>query len=321
MGDYSYMPNATTNPYLKKVKRRRLVKIGIFLIVVAGLIIGTVTLVENVDESTKKPKIARSELLNLWETRQYSEVSMISDQGLEASPLDPFLLVFKGLSSFYIGLSESDFEKRTMNMDTAIFALRKALVSKDVPLRPEAVYVLGKSYFHKGGDYYGEAIEFLLESLHSGYESYDTWEYLALAAQGAGQLSKSVEYFDKAMSLKPDSPELLIASALANKANGNVARAESLAKEALAKTTDVYLAERSNFLLGEIFMESKRYEEALAKFEEIIRKNPQSADAWFFQGLILVDSGEPIKARAAWRKAVSIDPMHSGARHRLADRS
>jgi tetratricopeptide (TPR) repeat protein len=321
MGDYSYMPNVTTNPYLKKFKRHRLIKIGISLIAAACLILGAVTLFDKMVASTKKPKIARGELLDLWETKQYSEVSRISDQGLETSPLDPFLLVFKGLSSFYIGLSESDSEKRTENMDVAVFSLRKALVSKDVPLRPEAVYVLGKSYFHKGVDYYGEAIEYLLESLQSGYESYDTWEYLALAAQGSGQIAKSVEYFDKAMSLKPDSPELLLASALANKTNGNIMRAESLAKEALAKTTDIYLAERSNFLLGEIFVETKRYDEALAKYEEIINKNPQSAEAWYFQGLIFADSGEPIKARAAWRKAVSIDPMHPAARQRLADRS
>ena len=194
-------------------------------------------------------------------------------------------------------------------------------MSKDVPLRPEAIYVLGKSYFHKGADYYGEAIEYLLESLKAGYTSYDTWEYLALASQGSGQLSKSIEYFDMAMSLKPDSPELMIASALANKTNWNIPQAESLAKKALSITTDAYLAERSNFLLGEIFLSAKRYDEALAKFEEIIENNPQSADAWYFQGLILVDSGEPIKARAAWRKAVSIDPMHSGARQKLSERS
>ncbi len=303
------------------MKRQRLYGIVAGLLATVCLLVGVVYLVGHTTAAVKKPKFERNEMLNLWHAKQYAEVFRISDQELESSPLDPFLLVLKGLSSFYLGLSESDSEKRTISMDTAIFALRKALVSKDVPLRPEAIYVLGKSYFHKGADYYGEAIEYLLESLKAGYTSYDTWEYLALASQGSGQLSKSIEYFDMAMSLKPDSPELMIASALANKTNGNIAQAESLAKKALSITTDAYLAERSNFLLGEIFLSAKRYDEALAKFEEIIENNPQSADAWYFQGLILVDSGEPIKARAAWRKAVSIDPMHSGARQKLSERS
>jgi tetratricopeptide (TPR) repeat protein len=321
MGAHSFMSSATTNTYLRKLRRQRFIGTVASLVAIACLIAGFVFFLDNTSEAIKKPKIARNEMLHLWETKQYAEVLQLSDKELDSSPLDPFFLVMKGLSSFYLGLSESESEKRTLNMDTAIFSLRKALVNKDVPLRPEAVYVLGKSYFHKGVDYYGEAIEYLLESLKEGYTSYDTWEYLALAAQGSGQLSKSIEYFDKAMSLKPDSPELMTAYALAHKANGNVAQAESLAQKALLLTTDAYLAERCNFLLGEIFLSTHRYSEALDKFNEIATKNPQSADAWYYQGLILVDSGEPIKARAAWRKAVSIDPMHSGARQKLSERS
>jgi tetratricopeptide (TPR) repeat protein len=321
MGAHSFMSSATTNTYLRKLRRQRFVGTIASLVAIACLIAGFVIFLDNASEAIKKPKIARNEILSLWDAKQYANVSRICDEALDSSPLEPFLLVMKGLSSFYLGLSESESEKRTMNMDTAIFSLRKALVSKDVPLRPEAIYVLGKSYFHKGVDYYGEAIEYLLESLKAGYASYDTWEYLALAAQGSGQLAKSIEYYDMAMSLKPGSPELMIAAALANKANGNVTQAERLAKNALEITTDAYLAERCNFILGEIFSSTRRHTEALAKYNEIIEKNPQSADAWYFLGLLLVDSGEPIKARAAWRKAVSIDPMHSGARLKLSERS
>jgi tetratricopeptide (TPR) repeat protein len=275
----------------------------------------------NYNSSGNLETISHKDILKLWDERHYEKVLQHCDEALELSPLDPFYLTLKGFASFYLGVSESDSEKRTVMMDTAIFSLRKALVNKDVPLRPEAMYILGKSYFHKGIDYYGEANDYLNESLQAGYSSYDTLEYLALAAYSSGQLLKSVEYYEKALSLRTDSPELIISAAIANKAQGNIEKAEFLATNALAMTSDTYLAERSNFLLGEILLSSGRYTEALTKFEEIIENNPYSADAWFYQGLIFADTGDPIKARAAWRKAVSIDPMHSGARQKLSERS
>jgi tetratricopeptide (TPR) repeat protein len=317
---YSHTSHENIDPYLRKMKQQRIVVAGIGLAITALLVFGIIFTLNTFNNSGNIPKISRSDLINLWSARNYSEVSLECNKALESSPLDPFFLVFKGLSSFYIGISESDSEKRTEMMDTAIFSLRKALVSNEVPLRPEAIFVLGKSYFHKGLDYYGEASEYLQESLEAGYVSHDAWEYLALAAQGSNQLSKSAEYFDKAMSLKPDSPELIIAAAAVNKALGNIVKAENLAKEALLKTSDSYLAEKSNFLLGEILIARGRYSESMAIFDEIIKNNPYSADAWYFQGLISTFSGDLIKARAAWRKAISIDPMHSNARQKLSER-
>jgi tetratricopeptide (TPR) repeat protein len=235
--------------------------------------------------------------------------------------LDPFYLIFKGFSAFYLGLSESDGEKRITRMDEAIFSLRKALINDKTPLRAEATYVLGKAYYHKGVDYYNEVIEYLEESFALGYSQTDTWEYLALAAHGAGLRDQSMIYFDKAISQKPDSPELILAAATANATSGNNVRAESLAMEALSLTTDEYLAERCSFLLGDLYRVAGRNEEALARYEAIKIKNPQSADAWYYEGLIFLQSGDPIRARAAWRKAISIDPMHASARLKLSERS
>lgn len=284
------------------------------MVVASAIAIGTIA------RNNKDQRIPKRIVLEQWNSRDYGTVYTSCDTSLDKSPLDPFYLAFKGLSSFYLGMAESDDEQRSALMDQAIFALRKALLDPKVPLRPEATYILGKAYFHKGVDFYGESITTLLESIKLKYAAADTWEYLALASQGMGAYKESAGYFDQAMAANPDSPELMMAAAVVVLQTGDTARAEALALKALSTTTDEFLAERSNFVLGDIYRASGRLPEALACYDAIKEKNPESADAWYYEGLVLQTAGDPIKARAAWRKAVSIDPMHAGARQKLSER-
>lgn len=321
MNDHSPVRERGTDPYLRRLRRRRLL-VGLGISTIAAIIVvASVVAVGTVARNNKDPRIPKRTVLEQWNNKDYQTVSTSCDTSLEKSPLDPFYLTFKGLSSFYLGMAESDGEKRMALMDQAIFALRKALLDPKAPLRPEATYILGKAYFHKGADFYDESITTLLESIKLKYAAADTWEYLALASQGIGAYKESAGYFDQAMAAKPDSPELMIAAANVAMQTGDNAKAEALALKALSATTDEFLAERSNFVLGDIYRASGRLTEALARYDAIKEKNPESADAWYYEGLVLQSVGDPIKARAAWRKAVSIDPMHAGARQKLSERS
>lgn len=321
MNDYSHGSSRNSDPYLKTLRRKRLVTGIAVLAAVAVVATVAALVVAGIVADRSVPKVSQESIVALWQEQDYQGVSAACDASLEIQPLDPFYLSFKGFSAFYLGLSESDGERRATRMDEAIFAIRKALIDQKAPLRAEASYVLGKAYFHKGVDYYNEAIHYIEESVSLGYSRADTWEYLALATQGVGMPDKSVAYFEQAIAGKPGSPELMLAAALANATAGNSTRAETLAREALSSTSDEYLAERCGFLLGDIFRNTGRLEEALARYEAIKAKNPQSADAWYYEGLVLQESGDPIKARASWRKAISIDPMHAGARLKLSERS
>ena len=102
---------------------------------------------------------------------------------------------------------------------------------------------------------------------------------------------------------------------------GDAAKGERLAAAALESTSDDFLAERGRFLLADIYRGNGRPDDALAQYEAIKALNGESADAWFYEGLVYSEAGDPIKARAAWRKAVSIDPMHTAARQKLSERS
>ena len=321
MNDYSHGISRGSDPFLKKLRRRRLITgalvfIGIGIVAVCAILAFSAVAVKRAF-----PKATQDSIVSLWSAKDYVSVSRACDEALELAPLDPFYLIFKGFSAFYLGLSESGGEKRAARMDEAVFSIRKALIDPKTPLKAEATYILGKAYFHKGPDYYNEAISYLVESNALGYSKADTWEYLAIAAQGADRIDQSVDFFDKAISLKPDSPELMLAAATANAQAGHRDRAEFLANEAMAATSDEYLAERCGFLLGDLYMKSGRLDEALARYQSIQDKNPESADAWYYQGLVLIAAGDPIRARAAWRKAISIDPMHAGARQKLSERS
>ena len=295
--------------------------VGFAVLAVAIAVAISIYGIMRIAKRSNTPTVSQQEVVGLWLAKDYAGVAAACDATLDAAPLDSFHLVFKGLSSFYIGLAEIDGERRATMMDMTIFSIRKALIDPKAPLRPEASYVLGKAYYHKGQDYYDEAITYLKEASAAGYTAGDTWEYMALAAQGLGLTDQSIRYFDEAIALKSDSPELKLAAALVNYSAGDQGRAERLALDALESTTDEYLAERCNFMLGDTYRKTGRFDEAIARYEAIKAKNPQSADAWYYQGLVLSDTGDPIKARAAWRKAVSIDPMHPGARQKLLERS
>lgn len=321
MSDYPYHYSSAASPSVRKDKFKRRIGMALGAVALIALAYGAFRAAGALSNAKGPKRIKASELQSLWISGDFAAVDSTATAALEAYPLDPVPLVFKGLSAFYLGLAESDAEARMAYMDESVFALRKALTFEKAPLRAESLYVLGKAYFQKGVDYYSESLDCMRASLDAGYSAEDEWEYLALAAQGLGRTEESLGYFSKAIEAKPDSAELALAASIANASAGESATAERLAKRAMEGTEDEYLAERSAFVLGDLYVAASRFDEALALYGAIKEKNPQSADAWYYEGVAFEARGEPIKARASWRKAVSIDPMHAGARQKLSERN
>ncbi|MCK7486181.1 MAG: tetratricopeptide repeat protein [Bacillus subtilis] len=113
---------------------------------------------------------------------------------------------------------------------------------------------------------------------------------------------------------------LLLAAARAYIQHGSRDKAEIAALEALSITEDSLVREKSRFLLGELYLGRKDYKMAEEQHNLILEMNPESADAHYHLGMIWQEKGDPVRARAAWRKAVSLDPMHTAARQKLAER-
>jgi tetratricopeptide (TPR) repeat protein len=82
---------------------------------------------------------------------------------------------------------------------------------------------------------------------------------------------------------------------------------------------DETLSLKSHYLLGQIYQSDKQYTEALAEYQAILEKNPNSADAYYCIGVIYEAQGDAIKARAEWRKALRVQANHEGAIAKLAN--
>lgn len=273
----------------------------------------------------RNPRIPSEEsILAAWNAKDYDSVLALAAEGLAQRPLDPFRLVLSGFASFYRGVGETDGEIRTRYMDTAVFSLRKALTSPSVPFRSQVSYILGKAYYHKGPYYMDEAAKHLEAAFQDAAgrgeaAPSDVLEYAAVAYSALGEHEKSVEAFERALA-RGKTDLLLLAASRAYVLNGQADKAEITALEALSLTEDSLVREKSRFLLGELYFARKDYGMAEEQYNLILEMNPESADAHYYLGLIWQDKGDPVRARAAWRKAVSLDPMHTAARQKLAER-
>ena len=76
---------------------------------------------------------------------------------------------------------------------------------------------------------------------------------------------------------------------------------------------------KSELLLGNIYIEKEEYDLALKEFENVLKKNENSADANYGIGVIYEKQGNIVKARAQWRKALKIQVNHPGALQKLAN--
>jgi tetratricopeptide (TPR) repeat protein len=141
-------------------------------------------------------------------------------------------------------------------------------------------------------------------------------EYLGLAYSLVGRFAEASEYFLEAVEKAP-SDLLLWTLGQTYFQMQRFDDAIVYLKQSIEKTKDRALEQRCRFLLGEIFTKTKQYSLAQAEYLVILTKNPNSADAHFYLGEIALAQGNKEAARAEWRRAFKIDPLHFNANQRL----
>lgn len=255
-------------------------------------------------------------VLELWNAGSYDEILANGKEELKRLPLDPGTLVFSGFAAFHKGVAEVSVEKKLPLINQAIVALRKALLLPNVPLQPEIHYILGKAYFHKGKFYADLAVRHLLKAKELGYSATDMNEYLGLAYSLVGRFTEASDFFLKAVEKAP-SDLLLWTLGQTYFQMQRYDDAVRYLRESIEKTKDRALEQRCRFLLGEIFTKTQKFPLAQAEYEVILEKNPNSADAHFYLGEIALAQGNKEAARAEWRRAFKIDPLHFNANQRL----
>lgn len=303
----------------------RLIPGGIAIIVALGLIAGIYSLVSgSEDKKTASLNDGRSfsktKILETWSSGDKLLTLEMTRASLDLLPLDPFYLSFDGIAAYYMSSEKPEGDEKQSLLDEAVFSLRKAMASGGkLPVKAQVEYVLGKAYFQKGLPWYDLAVKYLTQSKEDGYAGKDSEQYLGLGYAGLQNHELAVQHFESALQQEP-SDILMLSAAISYKELGNAEKMSELLSKAVASASDALIVQRARFMLGEMAMSNGEVAKAGALYQSIVDTDPRSAEGWYRLGLVFEAQKDPIKARAAWRKATSIDPNHIEARKKLAER-
>lgn len=303
--------------YSKSLKKKRL--ITSLIIIIISILIITISIIvinQTISSNTIKGTISRTNALKLWEEKKYDELLLGSQIALENNSIDPFYLTMYAFSSFYKGISCNNTEEKLMFMSETVRSLRKAILTESNPYIIECYYILGKAYYERGFAYIDLSINYLEKARTLGIDKNDIIEYLALSYFQIADYTKSMEYFDIALS-KNKTDLLYLASAEAALKAENFDKALDLLSKAIEITKDITIEHQCRFLLCELYLKQKRITDAQTQIMMVLEKDKESSDAHYYLGVIYKELGDPVKARSEWRKAVANNPTHALARQNL----
>ena len=258
-------------------------------------------------------------LVQLLNAGQYADVADRSSARLSSNPLDGDALVLGGIAHFYLAVSEVAAEERDRQLNQAIVLLRRARLEEELPHAPLTAYVLGSAYFQKGRYYDDLSVKYLLESLEKGYEGADTHEYLGMAYERLEQVSDALHHFELAIDKRP-TDLLYLSVGQIHRGLDRFGAAAGALEQAVALSAQRSTELQARFMLGNVYLALERFDEAAGEFSHILELDPGAAgaaDAHVFLGDAQQGMGDPVAARAEWRRARNIDPEHHGANLRL----
>lgn len=263
----------------------------------------------------KLPTVTRMQ--HEWADKDYEGVYKTSEKLLERNPLNNTALTYRGYSSFYIGVSESDPVTAQAYINESIRALRLSLMDAKDKTAPQIKYMLGKAYFYKNiicsYHYYADlVVKYLEEAMEDGYAADDIPELLGLSYGQLGMPYESIKRFSDALLVR-ESDFLLFNIAKEYYTQGQISAAKQYLFQVTSNATDDALLLKSQNLLAKIYLEEEKIEEARELFEQILDKDQNSAEAHYGMGLIYELEGDAVKARAEYRKCLKIDSTYEEA--------
>lgn len=261
-------------------------------------------------------------ILKAWKDYDYKTVYEFSQHILDENPFNTFALTYHGFSSFYLAVSSLDSSSGQMFLDDAINSIRVALIYAKKSAVSQLEYMLGKCYFYKNtvsAYYYSDLAEkYLVASKEHGYKADDISEYLGLCYASLGMPQKSIQYFTESLLVR-ESDSLLLSIAEQYYKLGQASVAKQYLYRITTSSKDDNLVLKSMNLLGLIYIDENKLDDAQKEFEGILQKTKNSGDAYYGLGVIYEKKGDLVKARAEWRKALRVQVSHQGALKKMAD--
>lgn len=304
------------------VRRRRpairkiIISACILVVLIVVLLIGLKHVMTRLDSSPSLSKI-----YNAWDSQDYHLVYDLTSEVTSKKPYEGTALAYHGYASFYLAVSSTDTTLIQNYINEAINSLRLSTYSAPEKLKPQIYYMLGKAYFHKDSSsayyYYADlTIYYLNKALESGFTADDIPEYLGLSYAQLSMTELSIAAFTEALQHN-ESDMLLLAIAEQYIKNNQKDSALQYLYRLRAFSDDEQYQIKAGLLLGDIYTEESKYEEALVEYQTILEKNPENADAYYGIGIIYEMQGDMAKARAEWRNALKKQVNHPGALKKL----
>ena len=286
--------------------------------VVGGLVAVSVVLAAGFAVYRYRDRIIGGEssaALKSWNAGNFEEVHTLALKNTAERPLSSFWLVLQGMSSYQLAVAQINQSDTLRYIDESITALRKALLVGAGTMDGKARYVLGKAYFRKGPEYADQAVLYL-EEASASFPAPDLYEHLGLAYASLRDYRQSVVSFSKALGDSP-SDLLLLAIARSYLELGEHEQAKAYLIRCAETSKDVVVAAQARLLLGGSYRKQGMLAEAEKEYAAVIVQDARNADAYYALGDLYAESGDAVKARAEWRKALRIDPTHGPSRSRL----
>ncbi len=86
-----------------------------------------------------------------------------------------------------------------------------------------------------------------------------------------------------------------------------------------AKKNLVPFREDSGLITAEYYLSTGKYAQALSVLEGVLKRHPESADAFTYTGYAYYKLGDVKKATTYYKKALIINPQHLGANRYMAE--
>ena len=300
----------------KNVKLRKFFKaVGnvMLVLVFAGAVTFTVLKIKNRNSDLEAIKTS-------WASYDYQKVFELSKLYLQDHPQHNTALTYYGYACFFLSQSQTETQQAQFYLDESINALRVAMYEAPKSIIPQLQYMLGRAYFYKNTiatHYYSDlAVKYLLLAKENGYEADDIPEYLGLSYAALGMTMESISAFTEALLVR-ESDSLLLAIAEQYCNAGEYKAAEQYLFRVVQNSQNDDIIVRSQNLLGQIYIDQGKYDDALKEFQNVLEKNKNSADAHYGIGVIYEKQGNMVAARAEWRKALKLQVNHEGALQKL----
>ncbi len=251
-----------------------------------------------------------------WKNKNYEQVYQKTEAILKKRPFDGEVLAMHGFSAYYIFAEQNDFSVSYPYLDETILCLRQAMYRITPAEKAKIAYVLGKAYYQKGYYYADLAVKYLDYANDAGLKLKDLPEFRGMAASLLGDTEKAISAFTESLAYEP-SDLLLFALAENYSKIGDGQNAKLYLFETIEKTKDTLLELKCRYLLGSLFLDEGKINAAEKEFNTILEKDMASADAHYGLGVVAEIRGDAIKARAEWRKAIKLNPLHELTRAKL----